>query len=383
MTATLTEPTAAARHSRSPGRLAAIVVGAVALLGLAAFIWVTAEHSIIEDRLRNPDPVPMPFDAAGRPRAHEPVWGIDNWPMVLTLLFTIVPLILLAFVAMNAIRRRRMSHRIVVFLVIATMASLDTYGAWASFTIYNPQFVHFPTTWPWAALSPTVQPVFTIIGYPFFYFTPGMLAILMYEALRPLDRPNRRFIRRAKPGGFVDRHPLVVVWIIGFLTMVCFDVPLELLSMRVDMYFYSEYIAPAIHWDWVALPFMEVLVASTMTGIISILLFQHADGWTVMGRGAERFSRFFDRIRAGKLMRQYLVGVVIGWGCLFTLFTIWATMRVTLPHEAFDGQWHYGETATYDPHHRLADDHAKEGPFYGDFWQDIKDFLRTAPKDGP
>lgn len=344
-------------------RRVAFVAGSLLGIALLAFLWMTTEHTLVEERLVNPLPSSAPFDSDGLPRAIDPVWGVSNWPLVLTAIFVTVPSLSILAVIVRSVRTRQISHQIVVFLVIAAMASLDTYGAWASFTIYNPQFAHFPTTWPWAGLSPSVQPVFTIIGYPFFYFTPGLLTLAIFK----------RLWNRAGDGGFAKRHPLWSLWALGFAVMVCFDVPLELLSMRVDMYFYSEYMAPAIRWGYAVLPFMEVLVASTMTGIIAVLLWERPDGWTVMRSGAERYQRVFDRMRIRGRMREYVVGLTIGWTALFLLFSLWGGLRVVRPHETFVGPWHYGEMRTYDPYHRL-EDAGKPGPYFGDIWQDQDDF---------
>jgi hypothetical protein len=333
----------------------AIVVAAGVL------IWRTTEFSVAHDsRIVNRTPSLPVHLADGVGRVIAPVWGIGNWPLVLTMVFTAVPLVCLAGVAVVSIRQRRMSHRILVFLVIAALASQDTFGAWASFTIYNPKFAHFPVSWPWAGLSPSVQPVFTIIGYPFFYFTPGMLAVLML---------GKVILPRARQDSVIRRHPLLAVFTTGVITMVLFDVPLELLSMRVDMYFYSQYFGPAVHWGYAVLPFMEVVVASFMTGVISVLLWEGPSGWTVMAAGAERFAHLFERVRIRGRLREYLVGLGIAFTSLLFAFGVWAGIRAAHVEKAvFVGAWHYQEIKTYDPYGVLAA-HGKAGPYYRDFWQ--------------
>ena len=102
-------------------------------------------------------------------------------------------------------------------LVTTIIVWQDPMMNWAPYAVYDPRLWHWPESWPYVSLAPTVEP-FVVFGYVMFQFGPYFPAVW---ALRKIQA------RRAADT-FVWRHPLlslgVLIFIFGFIIDMILEV---------------------------------------------------------------------------------------------------------------------------------------------------------------
>jgi hypothetical protein len=342
------------------GRVKAVIWG-VALLALTVFFLATAVTGPAGDeRITNPNPRGDVL-VGGVPRSEAPFLGVENWPLVFSLLFVVVATLVVAPMVVVSIRRRAMTHGLIVFLSVAVLAWLDPPANWVTYTVYDPRFLHFPTNWPWMRLSPSVEPLMVIPGYPFYYFVLAMLAFGGFQ---------RYVLPRLRPGGWWRRHPRVALFTTAFLLATVWDVATELFMIRARMYFYSQSWGPTLRWGptHAGFPIIWGLFTIVSIAAISVLLYRDDDGGSVLTSVARRLPRFRRTAQAAPTGessgRQILSGVLVLSVVYVALLVFFGMFRVTgLAHNTFHDKWPYQEIKTYDPDGILAD-HGVPGPYY-------------------
>jgi hypothetical protein len=338
----------------------AVVIGVI-VVALAVVILATARTGAEGDATRvNPNPHGAVV-VDGVPRTEAPFLGVDQWPLVFSLGFLVFAVLAMAPFVVRSIRNRKMEHALIVFLAVAVLAWLDPPANWVTFTIYDPRLLHFPTTWPWMRLSPSVEPLLVVPGYPFYYFIVAFLAFGGFQ---------RFVLPRLRTGGWWQRHPRTALFTTVFLVATVWDVATELFMIRARMYFYSQSWGPVIRWGptHMGLPIVWSLFTIVSIAAISLLFYRDDDGGsllTTVGRRLPRFGRPAPRSpRDESSGRQILAGVIILSVVYVCLLVFFGFFRVTgLAHNTFPGKWPYPEIKTYDPYGDLRDA-GKSGPYY-------------------
>jgi hypothetical protein len=196
-----TSATASTRQ-RSGGRTAWLVISALAVAAVVGSIYV-ARTGLAGDARGNP--------AVTTVVRESPLFGIVNWPAVFSSIFVVVALALGVAFAWLSYRRRSMHHGLVVFLCVTGLSLLDPPANWVTFTVFDPQFLHFPTTWHWMSLTPLVEPIVNVPGYPMYFLTIALTAAWA----------SKRVLTRARPGSWAARHPRWTYLGFGFLPAWC------------------------------------------------------------------------------------------------------------------------------------------------------------------
>ena len=293
-------------------------------------------------------------DARGnsaRPLAREhALWGITNWPAIFSVIFVVVAAALAVVFARLSWRQRSMHHGLMVFLCVAGLSLLDPPANWVTFTVYDPQFLHFPTTWHWMSLAPLIEPVIVVPGYPMYYFTIALLGALV----------AKRVLARARPGSWLARHPRSTYLGMGFLTGVVWDVPTELFMIRAHMYHYSESWGPTIGAGQGRYPIIWGFFTWFAIAAVTVLLHRDDRGRSLAHAWAARLPG-----RGGLTsVRTVVAGTLFLWLLYLVPMGLYAGIRVTgLSHPDLSHGWPYPEAKVYDPYGRLH--HAGiPGPYY-------------------
>lgn len=342
-----------ARRRRRFGVVAAlVVVGAATIVSL-----LTAQVGVAGNHRANPDPQFTHVVGDGVGRGHAPLWGIDNFPVVATIFFLFVVLAVVVPLAWNSWRQGRVHDWLLVYGAATAIFLFDPYANWASYTVYDPRFLHFPLTWPWANLSPMVEPLMVVPGYPFFFVT---IALIHRGLFMRLVWP------RCRPQGWVDRHPMWALFIFGFAGGFLWDIAVELTMMRGQLYYFSQWWGPAFHWDFAALPLTDVHLMAFCIGSTTAMLWRDDQGRSAFARVARR-SRWLER--RGRL-GAFLAGVGLMTAMYLVANAGYTAIRVTgIANNSFSGPPRFEETKLYDPEGLLrAKGHP--GPFYDDFWDE-------------
>ena len=332
------------------------ITGTVA--AVTVFLLATGRRGAAGDPRRvNPDPA-GPYRVNGVPRGEPALWGFQYWPEFFGILMLVVAVAVMAPFVITSIRQRKITHPLIVFLATAILAWMDPLANWVTFTVYNPQLIHFPTTWPWFELSPTVEPLLVIPGYPFYYFTIAFLAF---------DGYNRYILSRVGPNSWWRRHPRAGAFVVGFGMGTLWDIPMEMFMINARMYSYSQYWGPtlSIGGPHVALPLVWTLFTIVSIATITVLLYRDDNGESVASVVDRRLLRR-NRITQGEVSsgRKVLASALVLSIMYLALCIAFGALRVTgAADQPMPQPWVYQEVKTYDPQGVLK--HAGfPGPFY-------------------
>jgi hypothetical protein len=280
-----------------------------------------------------------------------PLWGVDDWPSVLTRGFVIAAgLGVAGGVALWHWRNVDLTRHVAMFLALTGICVLDPLGNWATYAAFDPRLTHFPTNWPWVSAAPGVEPLIAVVAYPVYFFAPAFFAWWLY----------RRLIwSRARPQSFAVRHPLAGLFAVGLAVGIVWDISVQLFMLRVELYTYTQYFGPALHWDIVRLPLKTVALDATILAATAMLMWVDDAGRSVGQRLAQRSSQLRGRPLIG--------GVVGSWAILTAVYVAGmvplGVIRWTDSAVHLNTPWPYPETKTYDPHGRWAEA-GEPGPFY-------------------
>ena len=322
--------------------LSGAVVGAFLVVSL--FSMTTGVSS--DARLANPNPGPRPYGD---------FLGVSDWPMVMSVVF---PIFLAGYGIWLYRRSRRLGALdplVIILAVICSMSIMDPPANWVTFTSFDPQFPHFPTSWWWMKAAPLVEPVPNFFGgYPFFYLSMALITLWSYQ---------RFVLPRARPDGFIKRHPLAFMFLYGTAVCIPLDTLGQFLFMTQRFYVYTQGWGPSFRlqgwslpviwgfYDWILVGLACSMMVRNDRGQ-SALLVALADRMPWRGHG--------DRRSAG---RQILAGAIVANLTAVVLIGLYGAVRISgITHPTFD-VYPYSESKTYDPYGDLADA-GKPGPFY-------------------
>jgi hypothetical protein len=321
----------------------------VLAVGLVALViaLVTMRTGVASDsRLANPNPGPRPYGA---------FLGVGNWPMVMSVTFPIC----LAGYGIWMYRRSRklgaLDPIVIVLAVVCSMSIMDPPANWATFTVFDPRFPHFPTSWPWMRLAPLVEPVPNFLGgYPFFYLSMALISVWVYE---------RFVLPRTRSGGFIRRHPVWSMFGFGFALCIPLDTLGQFLFMTQRFYVYTQGWGPSFHLQGFALPMIWGFYDWVLVGLTCAMMRRNDRGQSafLVGLAAKLPSGGSgDRQSAG---RQILAGAIVANLAALALIGVYGIVRVSgLTHPTYE-HFPYTEAKVYDPYGDLRDA-GKAGPFY-------------------
>lgn len=292
-------------------------------------------------------------DARGNPAQplsrQDPLWGVTNWPAIFSSIFVVVAAVL-AFVFIRLSWRQRSMHfGLIVFLSVTGLSLLDPPANWVTFTVYDSQFLHFPTTWTWMSLAPLLEPVIVIPGYPMYYMTIALIGAFL----------AKKVMGRARPGSWMARHPRSTYLGVGLLTGLAWDIPTELFMIRAHMYHYSEAWGPTIGAGHGRFPIVWGFFTWFAIATVTMLFYRDDRGRSLAHDLAEKLP--------GKGLsspRLVLAGTLFLMALYLVPMALYGVIRVTgLSHPNLPHGWQYPEAKVYDPYGRL-DKAGIPGPYY-------------------
>jgi hypothetical protein len=290
----------------------------------------------------------------GNPAGHltreNPLFGITNWPAIFSSIFVVVSLVMGVVFAWLSIRQRSMHHLLIVFVCVFGLSLLDPPANWVTFTVFDPQFLHYPTSWHWMSLAPLVEPIVNPPGYPMYFLTVALSAAFV----------ARRVLRRARPGGWIPSHPRLTFLGIGFLAGLVWDIPTELFMIRAHMYFYSEAWGPTIAGGHGRFPIVWGFFTWFAIGTVTVLLHRDDRGRSLAHDWATRLPG-----RGGaSTARTVLAGTIFLWVLYLVPMGLYAGIRVAgLTHRNAPTGWQYPESKVYDPYGHLRNS-GVPGPYF-------------------
>ena len=333
-------------HESRPGYARLLVIAFIVNLGVIAVLY-NARRGAVAERIVNPvvDDVPRPVEA---------LFGKADWVPMLEM-GTVLALVILAAVGV-AMWQRYPKHPILLMVLAATgIVWMDPIMNWAPYAVYNPQLTHWPETWALFSLSPTVEP-FVVLGYATFYvapFFPAIWILRRIQARRPVD-------------SFAWRHPLVSLSVLIFFIGFLYDMVLEILCIRTQLYIYSQVIPFGSLWagEWYQFPLLWESTFVTFVMIpAGVLLYRDDTGRTQAEKLAHRIRAFRTRPALGTFVVMFAI-LNVAYLCYGAGFAI---IRATGSATSVACPYPFPEAKVYDPQGFYAEA-GQPGPYFPGIW---------------
>jgi hypothetical protein len=290
------------------------------------------------------------------PRAHKPYLGFDYWPQFFEIASLVVAALMWTYFIRLSRRRGRWHPALVMMFAATLLCWLDPIENWVTYATYDPRLIHFPANWPWASISPTVEPLVVFAGYPYYYMLPARPAFFVLR---------RYLLPRARSGSWVSRHPLWSAFVLATAFGIVWDAVLEMFLTRIELYNYSHVLGPTLRsgTTWQFPIVIEAGLSSLMMGACAVLMWRDDSGRTPGERLSQRLRLFRDRPRVGAvsmaLIFMSLAYLAYGSGFL--------AARMSHSAKTLARPWGYQDTKVYDPHgyYQKA---GEPGPYYPGVW---------------
>jgi hypothetical protein len=312
-----------------------------------ALVFSTAQSGVSGNaRLRTP--------ASPTAAALHPLWNVHDWPTIFSYIFIVVAAGLLLAFGWLSVRDHHVHHGLIVLAAVTLLSWMDPIANWVTFTVFNPTFLHFPTSWAWISLAPLVEPVTNVPGYPMYFLSVGLVAYALAKFI----------LARVRQEGWLHRHPLLTIFGVGFVVAFLWDILTELFMLRAGMYIYSQSYGPIIHWGPAEYPIIWGFFTWSAIAMVTVLLYRDADNRSVLSRVGAWLPARRKVTATVSPLRQIVAGVIILSLTYSVSLALYGGLRVAhLTHQGYSGAWPYPSTKVYDPQGVLH--HAGvAGPFY-------------------
>ena len=314
-----------------------------AVLGVSAVVAIAWNARDYPDaRIGNPD-------VTGAPRPVEPLFGYTHWLGTLQV-FTIIAVIGLIAAFVWGWRRYGPHPYLVMGLVTTIIVWQDPLMNWAPYAVYDPRLWHWPESWPWVSLAPTVEP-FVVFGYVMFQFGPYFPAVW---ALRKIQA-------RRTPESFVWRHPLISLGVLIFICGFIIDMILEVTMIQTGLYMYSQVIPFGSIFVGTPHQFPLLWEPCLVTLVMipaGILVYRDDTGRTASEKLAQR-ARILPRrpVLASFLVMLVIVNVsYLVYGVTFTALK-WSRLATSVACP-----WPYPDAKVFDPQ-GFYEKNGQKGPY--------------------
>jgi hypothetical protein len=171
--------------------------------------------------------------------ADDPLFGFAHWALLFETGSMVMFGVTLTVLATNCIEARRVTTGTLFFAAAMVLYVLDPIGNWAPYAVYDPQMLHWPVDWPWAAIAPNVEPVAGFFGYFGFYVGIPVLCVqIVQKYLRP----------RGRQGSFVNRRPVITLMLVTVVVGFVLDAIIEIFMIRTGVLTYLQVVPFGSLW---------------------------------------------------------------------------------------------------------------------------------------
>jgi hypothetical protein len=329
----------------TPGRMLARAVGTLGVLALVLVVLSNLRRGAVAERIVNPG-------VTGTPGRVDPLFGIDAWYLIFEIASLVIAVGLWAYYGVTS-WRDRVAHPVLMMLIALTaLTAFDPLMNFLPFATYDPRLLHFPESWAYFSISPTVEPIVVLIGYPYFFLIPVVPAMYL----------QRRRSANAAPTAFINRRPLLWLFCVATAIGFVWDAVLEMFLTRIQLYLYSHVIPfgsvfTGQTWQFPLL--VESGAICGMMGLTAVLLHRDDTGATVSQRLVRRWKVLPKHPVAGVVLMMWsLMGLsYLAYGTPF------AIIRATHSATEVARPWPYREAKVFDPQGFYANA-CEPGPYF-------------------
>jgi hypothetical protein len=222
------------------------------------------------------------------------------------------------------------------------MSLLDPPANWVTYTVFDPQFLHYPTTWHWMSLAPLIEPIVNPPGYPMYFLTVALCSAWV----------AKKVLARSRPGSWAATHPRLTYLLAGCAVGFVWDIATELFMIRAHMYFYSQAWGPTLGAGHGRLPIVWGFYTWFAIGTVTVLLHRDDRGRSLAHSLAEKLPGR-GTASTGRIV---VAGSLFLCGLYLIPTALYGAIRVSgLDHPNAPTGWQYPESKVYDPYGKLHD----------------------------
>jgi hypothetical protein len=287
----------------------------------------------------------------------EPLLGFRHWGRLVEIATMAMFGATLTVLLTNCIQLRRVTTGTIFFAAAMILYLLDPIGNWAPYAVYDPQMLHFPVSWPWAAIAPNIEPVVGLFGYFGFYVGIPVLCVQIVKGW---------LIPRSHERGFVRRRPLLTLTVVTVIVGFILDAAFELFLVHTGMVSYLQVVP--FGSVWVGTPYQFPLLWQSLATtipfiVIALLWWRGDDGLSHAERLAARW-RPLNRMGRGGTFILVTVAMLVGYLAFVTPYAVirkagWATGTAQ--------PYLFCDMAVPDPN-GLMKLNGQPGPYVAGFW---------------
>ncbi|MEW6475807.1 MAG: spirocyclase AveC family protein [Actinomycetota bacterium] len=265
-----------------------------------------------------------------------PLFGWDNWPAIFEWGSVALAVGFWAVFIRASRRSGRLHPGLLLTIALTGVGLLDPLANWSCYCVYDPRLLHFPTSWPYVRLAPVVQPVVTLIAYPYYLLIPALPAFWAWRTLA----------RRLPAGSVVNRHPLISLFAGGYAFGVVFDLVAQPLLFPSGVLVWTQIAGPALRAGHTTqYPLLTTLIWPILTAATTVFLWRDDNGRTVAARLVARRDRSARHPR--------LAEVAVTWAVLSVVYLVWigafGVVRASGAARTLARPWPFPETEVFDP----------------------------------
>lgn len=289
--------------------------------------------------------------------ASPPLFGFPHWGRLFEVASVAMFVITATLVVTSCIEKREVTVGAMFFVSGLGLYSLDPFGNWAPYAVYDPQMLHWPVSWPWASIAPNIEPVVGLVGYFGFYLGIPLTAIwLLRERIMP----------RVGSESFIRRRPLLSLTLVTIGVGFVLDALVEVFMIRTGMLMYLQVVPFGSVWVGTRyqFPLLWQSVATTIPFVFAALLWWRDDeGVTTAVRLSRRLPVLRRWGRTGTFVLIY--GALTTGYVLF--MTPYAIIHKTGLATGTAQPFLYCDSAVPDPN-GLMRLNGQPGPYLSGWW---------------
>ena len=264
--------------------------------------------------------------------AFRPLFGWENWPAIFEWGSLVLAIGFYTVFIWLSRRSGRMHPGLMITIALTGVGLLEPAANWSCYCAYDPRLHHFPTSWPYVRLAPVVQPLVTVIAYPYYLLIPALIGFWAW----------RRLSRRLPATSWVNRHPLVSLFAGGYAVGVVFDLAAQPLLFPSGVLVWTQIAGPAIRaGETTQYPVLTTMIWPLLTAATTLFLWRDDNGRTIAGRWVQRHRR------------PRLAELAATWAVLSLTYLIWigafGVIRATGAAKTLARPWPFPATEVFDP----------------------------------
>ncbi|HYH49323.1 MAG TPA: spirocyclase AveC family protein [Acidimicrobiia bacterium] len=264
--------------------------------------------------------------------AFRPLFGWENWPAIFE--WGSLALAIGFYTVFIWLSRRsgRMHPGLMVTIALTGVGLLEPLANWSCYCAYDPRLHHFPASWPYVRLAPVVQPLVTVIAYPYYLLFPALIGFWAW----------RRVARHRPATSWVNRHPLAALFAGGYTIGAVFDLAAQPLLFPSGVLVWTQIAGPAIRaGETTQYPVLTTMIWPLLTAATTLFLWRDDHGRTIAGRWVERRRR------------PRLAEVGATWAVLSLTYLMWigafGVIRASGAAKTLARPWPFPGTEVFDP----------------------------------